>query len=57
MSSFEKKMDEIKNEPQALRVRWLAMQQDIQNHYAMFVRHDARLQRIESRLELTEAAG
>jgi hypothetical protein len=57
MSSFENKMDEIKNELQALRVCWLAMQQDIQNHYAMFLRHDARLQPIERRFWLTEVAG
>ena len=56
MSSFERKMDEVKNELQALRIHSLAMQQDIQNLYAMFVRHDARLERIERRLELTEAA-
>ena len=57
MSSFENKMDEIKNELQALRVCWLAMQQDIQNHYSMFLRHDARLQPIERRLGLTDVAG
>jgi chromosome segregation ATPase len=56
MSSFEKKMEEIKNELQALRVHRLAVQQDIQNLCAMFVRHDARLHRIERRLELTEVA-
>ena len=54
MSSFEKKLDEVKNELQALRIHSLAMQQDIQNIYSISARHDARLERIERRLEISE---
>ena len=54
MSSFEKKMDEVKGELQALRTHSIAMQQDIQNIYATLVRHEARLERIERRLEIAE---
>jgi hypothetical protein len=34
MSSFDKKMDEVKIELQALRIHSIAMQQDIQNIYS-----------------------
>jgi hypothetical protein len=57
MSSFEKKMDEVKGELQALRIHSLAMQQDTQNIYAILTRHDARLDRIERRLEIAEVLG
>jgi hypothetical protein len=57
MSSFEKKMDEVKSELQALLIHSIAMQQDIQNIYATFVRQEARLDRIERRLEITEVSG
>jgi tetrahydromethanopterin S-methyltransferase subunit G len=57
MSSFEKKMDEVKSELQALRIHSIAMQQDIQNIYATFVRQEARLDRIERRLEFAEVSG
>jgi hypothetical protein len=56
MSSFEHKMDEVKSELQALRTHSLAMQQDIQNIYVTLVRQDQRLNRIERRLEISEAA-
>jgi chromosome segregation ATPase len=55
MDSFDKKMDEIKSELQALRNHSLAMQQDVQNIYTILVRHDSRLDRIKQRLELREA--
>jgi hypothetical protein len=57
MSSFEKKMDEVKSELQALRIHSVAMQQDTHNIYAILTRHDARLDRIERRLEIAEVAG
>jgi DNA repair ATPase RecN len=57
MSSFDKKMDEVKSELQALRIHSIAMQQDIQNIYATFVRQEARLDRIERRLGITEVTG
>jgi septal ring factor EnvC (AmiA/AmiB activator) len=55
LSSLEKKMDEVKSELQALRTHSIAMQQDIHNIYATLVRHEARLDRIEQRLEIAEA--
>ena len=55
LSSLEKKMDEVKSELQALRTHSIAMQQDIHNIYATLVRHEARLDRIERRLEIAEA--
>jgi DNA repair ATPase RecN len=57
MSSFDKKMDEVKSELQALRIHSIAMQQDIQNIYATFVRQEARFDRIERRLGITEVTG
>lgn len=38
----------------AIRTHLVALQQDIQNIYAMLARHDARLDRIERRLEIAE---
>jgi DNA repair ATPase RecN len=55
MNSFDRKLDEVKAEMQALRIHSVAVQQDIQNIYAVFGRHDARLERIERRLEISEA--
>ena len=57
MISFEKKMDEVKSELQALRIHSIAMQQDIQNIYATFVRQESRLDRIEPRLQISEVSG
>ena len=54
MSSFDRKLDEVKAEMQALRIPSVAVQQDIQNIYPVFGRHDARLERIERRLEISE---
>jgi DNA repair ATPase RecN len=54
MSSFDRKLDEVKGELQALRIHSVAVQQDIQNIYAVSARHDARLERIERRLEISE---
>ena len=41
----------------AIRVPMVAMQQDIQNIYAVLTRHDTRLDRIERRLEIAEVSG
>jgi len=38
----------------AIRIHLLALQQDIQNIYGILTRHDARLDRIERRLEIAE---
>jgi DNA repair ATPase RecN len=54
MSSFDRKLDEVKAEMQAMRIHSVAVQQDIQNIYAILGRHDGRLERIERRLEITE---
>jgi tetrahydromethanopterin S-methyltransferase subunit G len=54
LGSLERKTDEVKSELQALRMHSLAMQQDTQNIYVILTRHDARLDRIERRLEITE---
>ena len=53
--SFDKKMDEVKSDLQALRIHSIAMQQDVQNIYTILVRQDSRLDRIERRLELSGA--
>ena len=55
MSSFDRKLDEVKSEMQALRIHSVAVQHDIQNIYSMLVRHDARFERIERRLNIAEA--
>jgi septal ring factor EnvC (AmiA/AmiB activator) len=39
----------------AIRTHLVAMQQGIQNIYAVLARHETRLDRIERRLEITEA--
>jgi chromosome segregation ATPase len=56
MSSFERKLDEVKGVLQSLRMHSLAIQQDIQNIYATLVRHESRLDRIEHQLEISEAS-
>jgi hypothetical protein len=38
----------------ALRTHMVALQQDVQNLYSIAVRQDARLDRIERRLEISE---
>ena len=55
MSSFDRKLDEVKSEMQALRIDSVAVQRDIQNIYSILVRHDGRLERIERRLNIAEA--
>ncbi len=41
----------------AIRIHMVGMQQDIQNLYAAFIRHEPQLDRIERRLEITEVSG
>jgi hypothetical protein len=55
MRSFDRKLDDVKSEMQALRIHSVAVQHDIQNIYPILVRHDARLERIERRLNIAEA--
>jgi hypothetical protein len=40
----------------AIRTHMIAQSQDIQNIYSVLARHDARLARIESRLDIVEPA-
>jgi chromosome segregation ATPase len=56
MSWFEKKIDEVESELQALRIHSIAIQQDTQNIYATLSRYEAPLDRIERRLEIAEFA-
>ena len=56
MSSFDRKLDEVRAEMQALRIHSVAVQQDIQNIYSIGVRQDGRLERIERRLEIAEVS-
>jgi hypothetical protein len=54
MSSFDRKLDEVKSEIQAMRIHSVAVHRDIQNIYSMLSRYDTPLDRIERRLELSE---
>ena len=56
MSSFDRKLDEVKAELQALRIHLVGVQQDIQNIYSIGVRQDGRLERIKRRLEIAEVS-
>lgn len=47
---------EVKSEVNNLRGTVVAMQGDLDNIYSVFASHDARLDRIERRLELRELA-
>jgi chromosome segregation ATPase len=48
------KIDELKAEMQAFRGHMISLQQDVHNIYGILGRHDARLERIERRLDLVE---
>jgi translation initiation factor 2B subunit (eIF-2B alpha/beta/delta family) len=49
-------LSEVKQELIAIRGTMVAMQQDINNIYAILARHDERLDRIDRRIELRELA-
>lgn len=55
LSKLDGKMDEVKGELTAIRTYIYAEPQDIGNIYGVLARQDARLDRIERRLELREA--
>jgi hypothetical protein len=57
LGSLGNKINESKSSLQALPFHSLAMQQDIQNPYAMLTCRNAALAPIEQRLELSEIAG
>jgi hypothetical protein len=46
---------DVKTELNALRGHMISLQQDVHNIYGILVRHDSHLERIESRLELSDA--
>jgi hypothetical protein len=52
--SFERKLDEFKTELHAVRTHSVAVQEGIHNIYSILVRHEARLERIERRLDIIE---
>jgi septal ring factor EnvC (AmiA/AmiB activator) len=54
LAGVDGKVDELKQEMQAFRTHMVRLQQDIGSIHATLVRHEARLGRIESRLELTD---
>jgi hypothetical protein len=49
------KVDELKSEMSALRGLVISLLQDTHNIYGILGRHDDRLERIERRLELSDA--
>jgi chromosome segregation ATPase len=54
LPTFDRKLDELKAELQAVRIHPIATQQDVQNIYATMARQESRVERIERRLELSE---
>ena len=54
IARIDQKTDELKAEMQAFRGHMISLQQDVHNIYGILARHDARLDRIERRLELNE---
>ncbi len=46
---------DVKTELNALRGHMISLQQDVHNIYGILARHDSHLERIESRLEISEA--
>jgi septal ring factor EnvC (AmiA/AmiB activator) len=56
VAGLEEELRETRAALSAIRMHMIAMQQDIQNIYATLTRHEARLDRIERRLGLVDAA-
>ena len=56
LDRVDQKVDEIKSELNALRGHQVSMLQDFQNVYGILGRYDVRLDHIERRLELSDAA-
>ena len=55
LSDVKNGIGELKIELNAVRGHMISLQQDVHNIYGVLARHDARLERIESRLELSES--
>jgi DNA repair ATPase RecN len=54
LGNVDSKVTELKAEMQAFRGHLVSLQQDVHNIYTILDRHDARLDRIERRLQLVE---
>jgi hypothetical protein len=55
LGRVDDKVDELKSEMNALRGHMISLQQDTHNIYGVLGRQDAPLERIERRLELSDA--
>jgi predicted nuclease with TOPRIM domain len=55
LDRVDHKVDELKSEINAMRGHMISLQQDTQNIYGILGRYDDRLERIEGRLELSDA--
>ena len=55
LDRVDHKVDELKSEMNALRGHMISLQQDTHNIYGVLGRQDTRLERIERRLELSDA--
>ena len=55
MSQFKKELRDVNTSLNALRGHQVSMQQDIHNMHGILGRYDDRLERIERRLELSNA--
>jgi hypothetical protein len=56
LASSREGLGEVRQEIVSIRLQQLGIQNDIHNIYAILVRSDQRLERIERRLELRELA-
>jgi hypothetical protein len=56
LGSVEQGLREVKQELNAVRGVTVSIQSDLHNIYGILARHDERLDRIETRLELRELA-
>jgi hypothetical protein len=54
LSDVKSGIGEVKLELNAVRGHMISLQQDVHNIYGVLTRHEARLERIERRLELSE---
>jgi hypothetical protein len=55
LAEVDGKVDELKHEMQAFRTHLIGIHQDMSGIHSILVRHEHRLERIERRLELTDA--
>lgn len=55
LAGVDGKIDELKQDMQAMRSHMIGLQQEISGIHSTLVRHEQRLDRIERRLELTDA--